>query len=330
MSNPKLTRRRALVASGAALASALTVRFPDAMAQTAWPAKPIRIIVPFAAGISPDIVARIVGDPLSRALGQPVIIDNRAGASGMIGAEAAARSSPDGYTVFMTVESIVGVLPHIYSKLQYDPFKDFVAVTEVVTVPYYLVTSPLQSYHSVRDVLAQAKAQPGKMDFGTLGQGSGAHVRMEMLNNMGGTRMTHIPYKSSPMPDLIGGQLTVVFEPATTAIPLIKSGKLRAIAVTSPKRQPALPDVPTVSETLPGYSADGWQGFVVPAGTPAPIVARLNAEVVRALKSTEVSARLTEFGLQPVGNSADEFTAVMRLESEKWGRIARENKIRIE
>lgn len=327
MDIPQFTRRQLLASAGAAAATAVC---GPLHAQAGWPSKPIRIIVPFAAGISPDIVARMVGDPLSRALGQPVIIDNRAGASGMIGAEAAAKSAPDGYTLFMSVESLVGVVPHIYSKLPYNHFRDFTAVTQVVTVPYYLVTAPNQPYQNVKDVLAQARAKPGAMDFGTLGVGSGAHVRMAMLNGMAGTQMTHIPYKSSPMPDLMAGQLSVVFEPATTAIPLIRGGKLRALGVTSTRRQAALPEVPTVAETLPGYSADGWQGFVLPSGTSGEIAKRFNAEVVKALRTADVQTRLAEYGLQPVGNSIEEFTSVMRQEYEKWGKMARDNNIRVE
>jgi len=327
MRNPSIdTRRRGIVL--ALGAGSLAPWF--ARAQGQWPSKPLRIIVPFAAGISPDIVARMVADPLSRALGQPVIVDNRAGAAGMIGAEAAAKSPADGYTIFMTVESLVGVLPHVYSKLPYDHFRDFAPVTQVVSVPYYLVTAPHQPYRSVQDVIGRAKAKPGAMDFGTLGVGSGAHVRMAMFNNMAGTFMTHIPYRSSPMPDLMSGQLTVVFEPATTAIPLIKGGKLRALAVTSLRRQPALPDVPTVAETLPGYTADGWQAFVVPSATPREITQRLNAETVKILRSPEVATRLAEYGLQAMGNTTEAFALAMRQEYEKWGKIARNNQIRVE
>jgi tripartite-type tricarboxylate transporter receptor subunit TctC len=325
-SNPTQVRRRSVLAALAA--GALTPW--GVRAQGQWPNRPIRILVPFAAGISPDIVARMVGEPLSRALGQPVIVENRAGAAGMIGAEAAAKSPGDGYTIFMTVESLVGVIPHVYSKLPYDHFRDFAPVTQVVSVPYYLVTAPHQPFRTVKDVIARAKAKPGAMDFGTLGVGSGAHVRMAMFNNMAGTYMTHIPYRSSPMPDLMSGQLTVVFEPATTAIPLIKGGKLRALAVTSLRPQPALPDVPPVAATLPGYTADGWQGFVVPSSTPREIAQRINAETVKVLKSPEIIARLAHYGLLPMGNSIDSFAVAMRQEYEKWGKIARDNQIRVE
>lgn len=322
-----MNRRDALAAL---IASGATVLTPAALAQSAWPAKPIRIIVPFAAGVSPDIVARIVGEPLSRALGQPILIDNRAGASGMIGAELAAKSPADGYTIFLTVESIVGVLPHIYSKQSYNHFRDFTSLTKIVTVPYYLVTNPNRPYQTVKDLLEDAKKRPGAIDYGSLGIGSGGHVRMEMLNNMAGTRMAHIPYKGSPMADLMAGQLSVAFEPATTAIPLIRSGKLRALAVTSTVREPALPEVPPAADSVPGFSADGWQGFVVPAGTPPAITARLNAEIAKVLALSDVQSRLRDLGLHPVGNSVADFSANMKAEFDKWGKVARDNDIRVE
>lgn len=322
-----MNRRDALAAL---IASGATVLTPAALAQSAWPSKPIRIIVPFAAGVSPDIVARIVGEPLSRALGQPIVIDNRAGASGMIGAELAAKSPADGYTIFLTVESIVGVLPHIYSKQSYNHFRDFTSLTKIVTVPYYLVTNPNRPYQTVKDLLEDAKKRPGAIDYGSLGIGSGGHVRMEMLNNMAGTRMAHIPYKGSPMADLMAGQLSVAFEPATTAIPLIRSGKLRALAVTSTVREPALPEVPPAADSVPGFSADGWQGFVVPAGTPPAITARLNAEIAKVLALSDVQNRLRDLGLHPVGNSVADFSANMKAEFDKWGKVARDNDIRVE
>jgi tripartite-type tricarboxylate transporter receptor subunit TctC len=203
-------------------------------------------------------------------------------------------------------------------------------VTQVVSVPYFLLTGPQQPFQSVRDVITQARAKPGGMDYGTLGVGSAAHVRMAMLNRMAGTAMNHVPYKGSYMPDLMSGVLTVAFEPATTAIPLIKGGKLRALAVATSQRLPAFPDVATVAETLPGFNGDGWQAFVVPAGTPPEIAQRLNTETVRILQQPDIRARLAEFGLQAMGNSREEFARAMRSEYEKWGRIARENNIRVE
>ena len=322
-----LSRRTALGRLGAAaFASAAAPLF----AQGKWPEKPIKLIVPFAAGVSPDVVARIISEPLGRALGQPIVIDNRAGASGIIGAEAAAKSPGDGYTLFITVNSIMGINPNVYTKLPYDTFRDFAPVTQVALVPYVLITGPNQPDKSLKDLLARAKAKAGSIEYGSLGIGSGPHVVMEMMNNMAGIQMVHLPYKGSPLADVMAGQVPLAFEPATTAIPLVKSGKLRALAITSNKRNPSLPDVPAVAELLPGYDGDGWQGIYVPAATPKDIVERLNAEIVKVLRQPDVKNRLVELGLQPVGNSVEEFTRVTRADFEKWGKIAKANNIRID
>ncbi|MET0207410.1 MAG: tripartite tricarboxylate transporter substrate binding protein [Variovorax sp.] len=322
-----LSRRTVLGRLGAtAAAAAATPLF----AQGKWPDKPIKIIVPFAAGVSPDVVTRILAEPLGQALGQPIVIDNRAGAAGIIGAEVAAKSPGDGYTLFMTVNSIMGVNPNVYTKLPYDTFRDFAPVTQVALVPYVLITGPNQPDASLKDLIARAKARPGSVDYGSLGVGSGPHVVMEMMNNMAGIQMVHVPYKGSPLADVMAGQMPLAFEPATTAIPLVKSGKLRALAITSKKRNAALPDVPAVSELLPGYDGDGWQGFYVPAATPKEIVVRFNAEIVKVLNQPDVQRRLTDLGLQPVGSTIDDFAKVSRDEYAKWGKIAKANNIRIE
>jgi tripartite-type tricarboxylate transporter receptor subunit TctC len=322
-----LNRRAALGHLGAA-AGALSCA--PLFAQGKWPEKPVRVVVPFAAGVSPDVVTRIISEPLGRALGQPIVIDNRAGAAGIIGAEVAARSPGDGYTLFMAVNSIMGVNPNVYTKLPYDTFRDFAPVTQVALVPYVLITGPSQPDASLKDLIARAKARPGSVDYGSLGIGSGPHVVMEMMNNMAGVRMVHVPYKGSPLADVMAGQMPLAFEPATTAIPLVKSGKLRALAITSRKRNAALPDVPAVAELLPGYDGDGWQGFYVPAATPPEVVQRLNTEIVAVLRTADVQRKLVDIGLQPVGSTIDEFARVSRDEFAKWGKIAKANNIRIE
>ena len=325
---PHLLSRRAALGHLGAAAAALAA--PPLLAQGKWPDKPIRIVVPFAAGVSPDVVTRIVSEPLGRALGQPIVIDNRAGAAGIIGAEVAAKSPGDGYTLFMTVNSIMGVNPNVYTKLPYDTFRDFAPVTQVALVPYVLITGPNQPDASLKDLIARAKAKPGSVDYGSLGIGSGPHVVMEMMNNMAGIQMVHIPYKGSPLADVMAGQMPLAFEPATTAIPLVKSGKLRALAITSKKRSAALPDVPAVAELLPGYDGDGWQGFYVPAATPKEIVQRFNTEIVKVLNQPDVQRKLIDLGLQPVGSTIEEFAKVSRDEYAKWGKIAKANNIRIE
>ncbi|PIF78198.1 tripartite-type tricarboxylate transporter receptor subunit TctC [Variovorax sp. 54] len=327
MQDPRFSRRTVLTHLGAAAAA---MAAPPLLAQGKWPDRPIKVIVPFAAGVSPDVVARIVSEPLGRALGQPVVIDNRAGAAGIIGAELAAKSPGDGYTLFMTVNSIMGINPNVYTKLPYDTFRDFAPVTQVALVPYVLVTGPNQPDATLKDLIARAKAKPGSVDYGSLGIGSGPHVVMEMMNNMAGIQMVHVPYKGSPLADVMAGQMPLAFEPATTAIPLVKSGKLRALAITSKKRSAALPDVPAVAELLPGYDGDGWQGFYVPAATPKDIVARFNTEIVKVLRQPDVQRRLIDLGLQPVGSTIDEFAKVSRDEYAKWGKIAKSNNIRID
>ena len=322
-----LSRRTVL---GRLAAAALALAAAPVFAQGKWPEKPIKLIVPFAAGVSPDVVSRMIAEPLGRALGQPIVIDNRAGASGIIGAEAAARSPGDGYTLFMAVNSIMGINPNVYTKLPYDTFRDFAPVTQVAQVPYVLITGPNQPDKSLKDLLARAKAKAGSIEYGSLGVGSGPHVVMEMMNTMAGIQMVHVSYKGSPISDVMAGQVPLAFEPATTAIPLVKSGKLRALAVTSKKRSPSLPDVPAVAELLPGYDGDGWQGFYVPAATPKDIVARLNTEIVKILGQQDVKNKLVELGLQPVGSSVEEFAKVTRADFDKWGKIAKANNIRID
>lgn len=325
--NHYLSRRAAL----AVLSIAAAGTTPNALAQgVKWPAKPVKLIVPFAAGVSPDVVSRIIAEPLGRAIGQPVVIDNRAGAAGIIGAEAAARSAPDGYTLFMTVNSIMGINPSVYAKLPYDPLKDFVPVTQVARVPYVLITGNNQPDKTLKDLLARVKAKPGSVEYGSLGVGSGPHLVMEMMNNMAGVRMVHIPYKGSPLQDVIANQVPLAFEPATTAIPLVKTGKVRALAITSVKRSPALPDVPAVSEVLAGYEGDGWQGFYMPAGTPPEIVQRMNTEIAKILRQPDVQQKLADLGLQPVGNTIAEFDLISRNELAKWGNLAKANNIKVE
>ena len=301
-----------------------------AQAQDNWPSKPIRFVVPFAAGVSPDVVARIISEPLSRALGQPVVVDNRAGAAGIIGADIAAKSPADGYTIFMTVNSIMGVNPNVYTKLPYDTFRDFTPITQVATVPYVLITGPKQPYNSLAELIEKAKAKPKSIEYGSLGVGSGPHVVMEMMNNQAKIEMMHVPYKGSPLQDVLAGQIPLAFEPATTAIPLVKTGKAKALAITSLKRSHALPDVPAVAELLPGYDGDGWQGIYAPAKTPKNIVDRYNLEIAKILKNPETQKKLDDLGLIAVGSSVADFNRVSRAEFEKWGKIAKANNIRVE
>jgi tripartite-type tricarboxylate transporter receptor subunit TctC len=303
-----------------------------ALAQSAngYPNKHIRFVVPFAAGISPDVIARVLGERLSRSLGQPVIVDNKPGAAGIIGAENVANSPADGYTLFMAVNSIVAINPHIYPKLPYDAQKDFAPVTQVALVPYVLIATPSLPVKSTGELIALAKSKPGQIAYASLGVGSGPHVVMEMLCTMAGIELNHVPYKGNSLNDVIAGQVGLSFEPATTAVPQIKAGKVRALAVTSTKRLAALPGVPTIAETVPGYNGDGWQGILVHVKTPKSIVDKLNVELVRIIKEPEVQQRFAELGLQGVGNSVNEFERVFRTDYERWGQVVRAANVKAE
>ncbi|SDE86694.1 Tripartite-type tricarboxylate transporter, receptor component TctC [Variovorax sp. CF079] len=322
----RMNRRSAMVAIGAAVVGA-----PKAIrAQSPWPSRPLRIVVPFAAGNSVDVVARLLGDQLSVALKQPVVIDNRVGAAGIIGTDNVAKSPADGYSLLLGVDALMAVMPHINSKTPYDPFKDFLPVTQLTSVPFYLITPPTRPYDSLQQLIAAAKDKPGSITYASYGIGSATHIRMEYLNNLAGTTMRHIPYRTSPLPEMMGGLVEIGFEAATTTIPLVRSRKMKALATTSVKRSTVLPEVPTVSETLAGYEADGWHALFVPAGTPGEIVARLNAEAVRIMHSTEMKARLSDLGLECIGSAMQDFRRFHQSEYLKWGKIAKENDIRFE
>ena len=314
-----------------ALLGAVLFALPlSATAQASWPTKPVHIIVPFISGTSSDIIARMLSAPLSEALGQPVLVENKVGAAGIIGAQAAARSPADGYTLFLSVHSIMAINPHIYKKLPYDPLKDFVAVTQVVRVPFVLVTAPTQRFNSLNDVLVEAKAKPGSVDFGSIGVGSGPHVAMAMLNNMADIQMTHVPYKGTPLSDVLGGQIPLSFQPSTMVMPLIKAGQLRALGVTSEKRVQSLPSVPAISEVLPGYDADGWQGFYVPTGTPPAVVTQLNAVLVKILNSPDIDARLRGYALEPAAGTPEQLDRVTRTDFARWGKVVEDSNIQAE
>ena len=295
-----------------------------------WPRRPIRIIVPFGAGNSVDVVARLVGEQLSRVLNQPVVVDNRPGAAGIIGAEIAAKSPGDGYTLLLGVDALMAVMPHIHSKTPYDPFKDFVPITQLTSVPFYLITPPNQPYDSLQQLIAAARAKPNTIPYASYGIGSATHIRMEYLNNVAGTSMRHIPYRVSPLPDMMAGLVEVAFEAATTTVPLARTSKIKTLAITSTKRSAVLPAVPAIGESYPGYEADGWHALFAPAGTSQEIVARLNAEVVKIMNNTETKSRLAELGLASVGSSIEDFRRYHQSEYVKWGKIAKENDIRFE
>ena len=320
----QITRRSLLAAMSAAAVPAF------AAAEEGWPRRPIRLVVPFAAGNGLDVVARLVGDQLARALGQAIVVDNRPGAAGVIGASTVAKSAPDGYTLLISPDSLITLMPHINSKLPYDPFKDFAPVTRLTSVPLYLITTPNQPFDNVAQLIAAAKAKPGSINYGSYGIGSSAHTRMEYFNDLAGTKLTHVPYATSPLPELLSGLVQVVFDGGATVLPMLRAGKVRVLATTSAKRTAALPDVPTVAETLPGYEGDGWHGIYFARGTPPEIVARTNSELVKIVTSPEIKRRLADMSVEAAGTSAADLERYARVESAKWGKIAKEHNIRID
>jgi len=309
----------------AALAALLTVCVSGAWAQ-AYPTKPIRLVVPFPAGGTTDILAREVGQRLSMTLGQPVVIDNRPGAAGNIGADLVAKSAPDGYTLLMGTVGTHAINASLYAKMPYDHVKDFAPVILVAGVPNVLEVNPALPVNSVADLIKLAKAKPGQINFASSGSGTSIHLSGELFKTMAGVDMTHVPYKGSApaITDLIGGQVQVMFDNLPSSLQFIKAGKLRAIAVTSAKRAPALPDVPTIAESgLPGFEASSWFGIVAPAGTPPAIIARINNDVDQWLQSSEAKEKLLAQGAIPAGGTPEQFAAHIRAETEKWAKVVK-------
>jgi tripartite-type tricarboxylate transporter receptor subunit TctC len=312
--------------------AALELGFNAGAYSQAYPSKPIRIIVPASPGGAADILSRTVAQKLSDAWGQQVLVDNRTGAAGIIGAEAAAKAPNDGYTIMMGFAGVIAVNPSLYKTLPYDSVKDFAPVTLVALSPLMLVVHPAVPAHSVNELIALAKAKPGQLNFASTGSGSTQHLSAELFKSMADINMTHIPYKGSSLayPDLLAGNVSLMFENMLSMLPNAKSGKVRALAVTGTKRSAAMPEVPTVAESLPGFSAVGWYGVLAPAGTDAAIVNKLSAEINRILKLPEVSERLSSLGAEPAGSTPEEFAAHIRTEIAKWGKVVRDSGARIE
>lgn len=294
-----------------------------------YPSKPVRVVVPFPAGTSPDVIARFWGDRLSRATGQPFVIDNKPGASSIIGAQAVAAAAADGYTLLYTVGNTTSLNPHVYKNLPYG-MADFVAVHHTVKVPYVLVTSATSPVKTVADLIAAARKKPGQLNYASGGAGTTTHVLMVRLLNEAGISMTHVPYKDGGMVDLINGTVAASFEPSTTAIPQIKGGKLRGLAVSSAQRIDVLGDVPSIAETIPGLSADSWHGVLAPRNTPAEVVSTLSALLNRVVESREFQEKARDYGLVPGGGTASEFQKFMIEDANLWGGIVRKNHIQLD
>ncbi|MFN0302116.1 MAG: Bug family tripartite tricarboxylate transporter substrate binding protein [Burkholderiales bacterium] len=299
----------------------------------AWPNKPIKYIVNFAAGGTTDILARMIAPKLAEALGQPVVVENKPGQAGSIGAAELARAAPDGYTVGSGTISSHAINVSLYSKLPYDVFKDFAPITMIATLPNMLVIHPSIPANNVQELITFLKANPNKHSFGSAGNGTSQHMSGELFKTMTGVQMQHIPYKGSgPMiPDLLGGTLSMSFENLTTAYPPAKQGKLKALAVTSAKRSFIAPEVPTLAESgLSGYDISSWQAFFAPGGTPKPIVDRLYAETAKALKAPDVIMRLQDLGLDAGGTTPDELTAKLRDDIPRLGKIVRDSGAKVD
>lgn len=320
------TRRTLTLAAASALG--LLALTPLAAQAQAFPTKAITIVVPFSAGGTTDILARVLGQFMSKDLGQPVIIDNRAGAGGNIGTQLVARAAPDGYTILMGTVGTHAINQSLYPKLAFDPIKDFAPLTRVALVPNLLVANPAQPFKTVKELIAYARANPGKVTFGSSGSGTSIHLSGEMFKQMAGVDLQHVAYKGSApaVNDLLGNHIAIMFDNMPSAISHVKAGKLRPLAVTTATRSPALPDVPTIAEAgVPGYEATSWFGLLAPAGTPAPVVARLNTAILKALADPDVKKKLLEQGAEPAGETPAQFAAFIASETVKWGKIVKQS-----
>jgi tripartite-type tricarboxylate transporter receptor subunit TctC len=296
-----------------------------------YPARPIRIVVPFSAGAGvTDIMARLVGQHLSANLGQQIVIDNRPGGGGIPGTEIVSRTTPDGYTFLMTNVALA-VNPYLYSKLPYDAVKDFIPVTQVNSAPLMLVVHPSVAAKTVQELVAYARSNPGKLNYGSGGVGSTPHLAGELFKSIAGIEALHVPYKGGApaLSDLVGGQLSFMIENVPGTMPFVKAGKLRALAITSAKRSALEPALPTMAESgVPGYEVIGWNGLVAVKGTSPAIVKKLYTEVARVLRAPEVTQRLKALGAEAVGNTPEEFGAFIKAEMARWGKIIKEKGIR--
>ena len=318
--NPRIRTRLALLAGLALLAIA------PAHAQEDYPNKPVRIIVPFAAGGSTDVVARILADKLGAEFKQTFLVDNRAGAGGNIGADAVAKAPPDGYTLLMGTTGVLAINGFLYKNMPYDAVRDFAPVSYTSLITNILVVPQELPVRSVSELIALAKSSPGKLSFASSGAGSSTHLSGELFKAMTGVDILHIPYRGSSqaLTDVVAGQVSMLFDNAPSSIGFVQQGKLRALAVTSSKRMPNLPDVPTLDEAgVKGYESLSWSGIVAPAATPPAVIAKLNQAIDRILKTDDVKKRFATLGVDPVGGPPEAFARHIRAESDKWGKLVK-------
>jgi tripartite-type tricarboxylate transporter receptor subunit TctC len=320
---------RSLVASAAIALTGLTWS-SHSLAQTSaanFPDKPIKIVVTFTTGGAPDILARIIGERLTAAWGQPIIVENKPGAGGNLGADFVAKSAPDGYTIVVGTVGTHSINPALYSKMPYDAVKDFTPITLIATTPNMLVINNDVPAKNLKDFIALGKKE-GKMTFASSGSGTSIHVSGELFKTMTGIDMVHIPYKgrATAIPDVLGGRVTMMFDNMPSSLSLVREGKLRALGVTSSTRSPAAPDIPTIAESgLPGFDAVSWFALFAPANTPKPIIDKLQAEVRKILKTPEITKRLADNGLDPVGSTPDELAAYQKSEITKWAKVVKDS-----
>ena len=308
----------------------LLLPLASAVAAQSYPAKPVRMIVPFPPGGPTDIVTRLMAPKMAAALGQQVVVENRAGAGGMIATEQVAKAAPDGYTIIMGTIGGMAVAMSLSPNRGYDTLRDFAPITQSVAVTSILVTHPSVPAKNVRELLNLAKKTPGKLNYASSGNGTVTHLAGELLKLLGKVDIVHVPYKGGApaLTALVSGEVDMSYENSLIITPHIKSGRVKALAVTGAKRSALLPDLPTIAETLPGYSASGWYGLFAPAATPKPVLARLNAEAVKALRAADVADKLSGQGAEPIASSAEEFTAFVRSEIDKWANVVKAARMR--
>ncbi len=328
-----LSTRRAVI-SGFVM-GALAIASAAACAQS-YPSKPIRLVVGYPAGGASDVAARIVAQKMSERMGQPVVVDNRPGSAGNVGADAVSKAAPDGYTLLLGTISL-SVNPSLYPKMTYDPVKDLSAISMISSTPFLLVVNPKAPYNSTRDFLEAARGKggvkPGDINYATAGNGSGSHLFTELLSSTANIKLTHVPYKGAApaMNDVLGNTVSLTFDNIITTLPLVKSGKLRALAVSTKQRSRVAPDIPTLDEGgVPGFDATAWFGLFAPAGTPREIIGRLNAEVNEAVKDPVVTDKLLALGAEPMAGTAESFDTFFKGEVAKWGRVVRSAKVTID
>ncbi len=322
-----MTRRRTALGAFAALAAAAAS--PLLRAQPRYPLRPVRLIVPFPAGTSPDVIARLWGDRFAKLAGQPVVVDNRPGAGTLIAAQAAAAAPPDGHTLFWTVNNTFSINPFVYKKLPYS-VDDFVPITRILSVPFVLLVAADSPYKTLDDLVRAAKAEPGKLTYASAGVGTSLHVVMAYLLNQAGIALTHVPYKDNYMPDVVAGRIDVALDATTTTIGQLKGGKLRALGITSAHRVEALKDIAPIAERYPGFVGESWHGVFAPKGTPDAVVDTVVAHSQQIVQAPDFRAALTGYGLVPDGSAPAAFRRFLADDAKGWARVVQDNRITLD